>query len=279
MKDSQKKATLENKIDFAVVISVKNANPNGDPLTGNRPRETYDGYGEISDVCIKRKIRNQLQFSGESIFVQSKEMSDCESLKQRVEKCEELKAAGKDKKKYYEAACKKWIDVRSFGQIFLNKDPVSIRGPVSITQATSVSPIEIVSMQITRSIKDDTDRGTMGLKHKIPFGLYVFYGSISCQLAEKTGFTEEDAEKIKNAILHMFDEDSSSARPGGSMEVCRLYWWKHDCKTPKYSSAKVHRLLSIKEKEGVSRPESIDDYDITLGELDGLSVEKYEDLT
>lgn len=279
MKDSQKKVTLQNKIDFAVVISVKNANPNGDPLTGNRPRETYDGYGEISDVCIKRKIRNQLQFSGESIFVQSKEMSDCESLKQRAEQSEELKAAGKDKRKYYEAACEKWIDVRSFGQIFLNKDPVSIRGPVSITQATSVSPIEIVSMQITRSIKDDTDRGTMGLKHKIPFGLYVFYGSISCQLAEKTGFTEEDAEKIKNAILHMFDEDSSAARPGGSMEVCRLYWWKHDCKTPKYSSAKVHRLLSIKEKEGVSRPESIDDYNITLGELDGLSVEKYEDLT
>lgn len=279
MKDSQKKATLQNKIDFAVVISVKNANPNGDPLTGNRPRETYDGYGEISDVCIKRKIRNQLQFSGESIFVQSKELSDCESLKQRVEKCEELKAAGKDKEKYYKAACEKWIDVRSFGQIFLNKDPVSVRGPVSITQATSVSPIEIVSMQITRSIKADTDRDTMGLKHKIPFGLYVFYGSISCQLAEKTGFTEEDAEKIKNAIIHMFDEDSSAARPGGSMEVCRLYWWKHDCKTPKYSSAKVHRLLSIKEKEGVSRPESIDDYDITLGELDGLSVEKYEDLT
>lgn len=279
MSTTQKKETLQKKIDFAVVISVKNANPNGDPLAGNRPRETYDGFGEISDVCIKRKIRNQLQYDGESIFVQAKEMSDCESLKDRIDKCEELKAAGKDRKKYYDAACEKWIDVRSFGQIFLNKDPISIRGPVSITQATSLSPIEVVSTQITRSIKAETDRDTMGVKYKVPFGLYAFYGSINCQLAEKTGFTEEDAEKIKNAMLHLFDNDATAARPGGSMEVCRLYWWKHNSKNPKYSSAKVHRLLSIKKKENIDRPESIDDYDITLGELDGLNVEKYEDLT
>ena len=117
----------------------------------------------------------------------------------------------------------------------------------------------------------------MGMKHRVEFGLYVINGSINCQLAEKTGFTDEDAEKIKAALCPLFENDSSSARPDGSMEVCRVYWWKHEGKTPKYSSAKVHRQLQVKAKEGVSRPKSFDDYDIVLNELDGLTAE-IEDL-
>ncbi len=284
---------LQNKIDFTVVISAKNANPNGDPLNGNRPRETYDGFGEISDVCLKRKIRNRLQDMGEKIFVQSDDRCDdgCKSLHDRANANAELKALNKgqntDRDAFAKAACNEWIDVRSFGQVFAFKGDsasIGVRGPVSIQQAVSVSPVDVVSMQITKSVNSESGKegkasDTMGMKHRVAFGLYVVNGSINCQLAEKTGFTAEDAEKIKQALLTLFENDESSARPGGSMEVCRFYWWKHDCKTPKYSSAKVHRLLSIKEKEGVSRPESIDDYDITLGELDGLSVEKYEDLT
>ncbi len=284
---------LQNKIDFTVVISAKNANPNGDPLNGNRPRETYDGFGEISDVCLKRKIRNRLQDMGEKIFVQSDDRCDdgCKSLHDRANANAALKALSKgkntDRDAYAKAACEEWIDVRSFGQVFAFKDDsasVGVRGPVSIQQAVSVSPVDVVSMQITKSVNSESGKegkasDTMGMKHRVAFGLYVVNGSINCQLAEKTGFTAEDAEKIKQALLTLFENDESSARPGGSMEVCKLYWWKHNCKNPKYSSAKVHRLLSIKEKEGVSRPESIDDYDITLGELDGLSVEKYEDLT
>ena len=283
---------LQNKIDFSMLITAKNANPNGDPLNGNRPRENYDGLGEISDVCIKRKIRNRLQDMGEKIFVQSDDRCDdgFDSLRARADGNEAIKAISKgkntDRDEYAKTACAEWIDVRSFGQVFAFKgDAVSVgvRGPVSIQQAVSVSPVDIVSMQITKSVnseggKEGKASDTMGMKHRVEFGLYVINGSINCQLAEKTGFTDEDAEKIKQALLTLFENDTSSARPDGSMEVCRLYWWKHEGKTPKYSSAKVHRQLEVKLKEGISRPTSFDDYDVKLNELDGLDCEKYEDL-
>ena len=284
---------LQNKIDFTLLITAKNANPNGDPLNGNRPRENYDGLGEISDVCIKRKIRNRLQDMGEKIFVQSDDRCDdgFDSLRARADANEALKAISKgkntDRDVFAKTACAEWIDVRSFGQVFAFKgDAVSVgvRGPVSIQQALSVSPVDIVSMQITKSVnseggKEGKASDTMGMKHRVEFGLYVINGSINCQLAEKTGFTYEDAEKIKQALLTLFENDTSSARPDGSMEVCRLYWWKHDSKTPKYSSAKVHRQVEVSLKEGVRRPTSFNDYIVKLNELDGLVCEKYEDLT
>ena len=283
---------LQNKIDFTLLITAKNANPNGDPLNGNRPRENYDGLGEISDVCIKRKIRNRLQDMGEKIFVQSDDRCDdgFDSLRSRADGNDAIKAISKgkntDRDEYAKTACAEWIDVRSFGQVFAFKgDSVSvgIRGPVSIQQAVSVSPVDIVSMQITKSVNSEDGKegkasDTMGMKHRVEFGLYVINGSINCQLAEKTGFSGEDAEKIKQALLTLFENDISSARPDGSMEVCRLYWWKHEGKTPKYSSAKVHRQLEVKMKEGISRPTSFNDYEVKLNELDGLECEKYEDL-
>lgn len=283
---------LQNKIDFALIITATNANPNGDPLNGNRPRQDIDGHGEISDVCIKRKLRNRLQDMGEKIFVQSDDRCDdgIGSLHERVKANKTLTDLSKGKStnrdEFAKAACAEWIDVRSFGQVFAFKDDavsVGVRGPVSIRQAVSVSPVDVISMQITKSVNSESGKegkasDTMGTKHRVAFGLYVVNGSINCQLAEKTGFTEEDAEKIKQALLTLFENDSSSARPDGSMEVCRLYWWKHSCKTPKYSSAKVHRLLSVKLKDDVKRPASIEDYDIVLNSLDGLDVEKYEDL-
>ncbi|MBR6984204.1 MAG: type I-C CRISPR-associated protein Cas7/Csd2 [Ruminococcus sp.] len=281
---------LKNKIDFTMLITVKNANPNGDPLNGNRPRENYDGLGEISDVCIKRKIRNRLQDMGEKIFVQSDDRCDdgFDSLRSRADGNEAMKAISKGKNtnrdEYAKTACAEWIDVRSFGQVFAFKgDTVSVgvRGPVSVQQAVSISPVDIVSMQITKSVnseggKEGKASDTMGMKHRVEFGLYVVNGSINCQLAEKTGFSEEDAEKIKQALITLFENDISSARPDGSMEVCRLYWWKHNGKTPKYSSAKVHRQVVVTPKN--DRPKSFEDYDVVLNELDGLTCEKFEDL-
>ena len=283
---------LQNKIDFALIITATNANPNGDPLNGNRPRQDIDGHGEISDVCIKRKLRNRLQDMGEKVFVQSDDRCDdgIGSLHDRVKANKTLTDLSKGKStnrdEFAKAACAEWIDVRSFGQVFAFKDDavsVGVRGPVSIRQAVSVSPVDVISMQITKSVNSESGKegkasDTMGTKHRVAFGLYVVNGSINCQLAEKTGFTEEDAEKIKQALLTLFENDSSSARPDGSMEVCRLYWWKHSCKTPKYSSAKVHRLLSVKLKDDVKRPAKFNDYDVVLDSLDGLDVEKYEDL-
>lgn len=284
-------STLKNKIDFALIVSATNANPNGDPLNGNRTRENFEGYGEISDVCIKRKIRNRLQDMGEKVFVQSDDRCDdgCNSLRARAEQCENLKkiSSGKntDRDAYAKTACEEWIDVRSFGQVFAFKgDSVSVgvRGPVSIQQAVSVSPVDIVSMQITKSVNSEDTNGsgkssdTMGLKHRVEFGLYLIKGSINCQLAEKTGFSEEDAEKIKNALMTLFENDCSSARPDGSMEVCRLYWWKHDCKTPDVSTAKIHRSIKISEKNGVNRPMSFEDYEVSLENVGGPIPEVYE---
>lgn len=281
---------LQNKIDFTVIITATNANPNGDPLDGNRPRTTYDGNGEISDVCIKRKLRNRFQDMGHKVFVQSDDRCDdgCDSLRKRAESNEALKAISKgkntDRDEYAKVACAEWIDVRSFGQVFAFKgDTVSVgvRGPVTIQQAISVSPVDVVSMQITKSVnseggKEGKASDTMGMKHRVAFGMYVVNGSINCQLAEKTGFTDEDAETVKNALLTLFDNDCSSARPEGSMEVCRLYWWKHNCKTPKNSSAKVHRSVNVQLKEGVDRAKSFEDYVITVSEIEGLAPEEYD---
>lgn len=296
---------LANKIDFAVVLSVQNANPNGDPLNGNRPRETYEGIGEISDVCIKRKIRNRLLDMGQPVFVQSddKRADGFKSLKDRADSVEDLKKAekAKDNETYAKISCATWIDVRSFGQVFAfgkksakgdsseEKTPglsVGVRGPVSIHPAFSVSPIDISSVQITKSVNsvtgDKKSSDTMGMKHRVPFGLYVFYGSINCQLAEKTGFTDEDAELIRKALVSLFENDSSSARPDGSMEVCKVFWWKHGCKTGQHSSAKVHRSLHIRPIEGQKAPNgslpfNVEDYyDITVDELDGLKPEIYD---
>ena len=276
-----------NKIDFEVLVMVKNANPNGDPLNGNRPRETYDGYGEISDVCIKRKIRNRLQDMGEDIFVKSDERSNdgCKSLADRAKSNAAMQKALKDKDKdaYAKAACETWIDVRSFGQVFAFKDDsvsVGVRGPVSVHSAFSILPVSIDSMQITKSVNSETVKDgkkssdTMGMKHKISSALYVVKGSINHQLAGKTGFSDEDAEKIKEALRTLFVNDSSSARPDGSMEVCKVYWWKHNCPMGQYSSAKVHRLVRITAK--VDDPKEFSDYDVAVDSLPGLELEEIE---
>ena len=279
-------STLSKKIDFAILISVENANPNGDPLCGNRPREDYDGYGEISDVCLKRKIRNRLIDMNESVFVQSNDhrVDSYKSLKTRAEGCEELKKASNgtdtDQDEFARIACEQWMDVRSFGQVFAfkgDKVSVGVRGPVTISIAKSVSPVDIISMQIVKSVnsEDKTERAsdTMGMKHRVAFGLYLAKGSINCQLAEKTGFRDEDAEKIKEAMRTLLENDASSARPEGSMEVCALYWWEQEGKTPKYSSAKVQRSLQVTLKEGVIKPKRFEDYDVQVAPLDGVTLQ------
>lgn len=278
---------LQNKIDFAVVLTVMKANPNGDPLNGNRPRQNYDGYGEISDVAIKRKIRNRLLDMEENIFVQSndKRSDEFNSLRERADKNAALAPLMKDAKRSNEEfasiACSEWIDVRSFGQVFAFKGSgakgvsVGVRGPVSIHTATSVDPIDISSMQITKSVNTEPGEGkgsdTMGMKHRVDFGVYIFYGSINTHLAERTKFTEADAEKIKKSLITLFENDASSARPEGSMEVNKVYWWTHDTKLGQYSSAKVHRSLKVEKK--VDEPKSFEDYNIVLKELEGLKVD------
>ncbi len=282
-------STLKNKIDFEVLISVTNANPNGDPLGGNRPRTDYEGFGEISDVCVKRKIRNRMQDMGYKIFVQSDDRcSDGnKSLNDRAKEKGLNKIDNEDD--FAEEACKTWLDVRSFGQVFgfdredhFKCSSVGVRGPVSIHLAKSVNTVDVQSMQIIKSVsgKRQANGGkgsdTMGTKHFVRFGLYTIKGSINVQLAEKTGFTEEDSETVKECLRTLFENDASAARPDGSMEVIKLWWWKHNCRDGQYSSAKVHRLVDVKLKEGITEPTCVEDYIITLGTLDGLDCEEID---
>ena len=277
---------LKNKIDFVALVSVNMANANGDPLNGNRPRIDYNGLGEMSDVCIKRKIRNRMQDMGKKIFVQTADRSD-DGKGSLSERADSIKAI-KSKDEQIKAACDAWLDVRAFGQVFAfkgkkqNEEGVSIgvRGPVSIHQAVTVTPIEIHSMQITKSVNgepnDKKGSDTMGMKHLVRFGLYKIKGSINVQLAEKTGFTTDDAETIKQCLLTLFENDASAARPDGSMEVCKLYWWEHNCKEGQYSSAKVHRSVKISLKEGIAMPNSIEDYEISVDKLPDLKLKTFE---
>lgn len=279
---------LEHKIDFVALISVANANGNGDPLSGNRPRTDYNGMGEISTVCIKRKIRNRMQDMGNLIFVQSEDRRDHDdkfgSLSERAAAATDwIKETGiTGKELYAETACKKWMDVRSFGQVFAfksgndNDDGVSVgvRGPVSVHQAISISPVRIEEMQITKSVNGEPGKkrssDTMGTKCFVRFGLYKIKGAINVQLAEKTGFSQEDAAVVKECLRTLFVNDASAARPEGSMEVVKLFWWEHNCKEGQYSSAKVHRSVHVTPKNPEGIPTCVNDYEITLDELPGL---------
>lgn len=275
-------STLNHKIDFVALISVNMANSNGDPLDGNRPRTDNDGLGEISDVCIKRKLRNRMQDMGKKIFVQSEDRCDdgFDSLSNRAAA---VVGKIKSREEYAQKACQTWLDVRSFGQVFAFKSTdksgvsVGVRGPVSIHQAVSVDPVEVTSMQITKSVNGEPSEkrssDTMGTKHFVRFGLYKLKGSINVQLAEKTGFSDADAQILKECLRTLFINDASSARPEGSMEVVKLYWFEHNCKDGQASSAKVHRSVQAAKKEGVAVPKSVEDYEITVEPLDGLTPE------
>lgn len=275
-------SALNNKIDFVVLISVERANANGDPLNGNRPRTDYSGFGEMSDVCIKRKIRNRMQDLGQPIFVQSEDRCD-DGFGSLSERANSVMKGEKNREIYAQKACQTWLDVRTFGQVFAFKDKeskgvsVGVRGPVSIHQATSISPVEVETLQITKSVNGEKGEtrssDTMGKKHYVRFGLYKIKGSINVQLAQKTGFTYTDAMVVKEALRTLFEGDASSARPEGSMEVVKLYWFEHNCPTGQYSTANVHRSVTVLPKAGITIPQCVDDYEILLTELPGLTPE------
>lgn len=246
-----------NKVDFIMTFTVENANGNGDPLAENRPRVDSNGLGEVSDVCLKRKIRNRLQDNKNAIFVQSKERADdgCTSLQKRYEKYFDAKMSDEEVEKGFN---EKWLDVRAFGQVITyDKRSIGIRGPLSIGIAKSLDPVTIEDMQITKSVngmepKNSSDRAadTMGMKHFVEFGIYMVQGAVNAYFAEKTGFDEKDLEEFKKALKTIFVNDASSARPDGSMEVKEIFWFEHSCKVGNVSSAKIKSLIKWdKEKE------------------------------
>ena len=262
---------LENKIDFMVTIEVREANANGDPLSGNMPRTDAKGHGLISDVAIKRKIRNRMQDFGHPTFVQAGDRIEDEfrSLEKRFSNQFNSKDSDED---IEEKANKLWLDVRSFGQVFTYlKKSIGVRGPVSINMAKSLEPIVISSLQITRSTngmeaKNESGRSsdTMGMKYFVDYGVYLLKGSINPNFAEKTGFSTEDVEVIKQALVSLFENDASSARPEGSMRVKEVFWFTHSNKLGNISSARVFDLFEF-DKENQEK-NTYEDYGIHLNQ-------------
>lgn len=234
---------LDCKYDFIVYFSVIGANPNGDPVRENKPRRDYKGYGEISDVCIRRKIRNRFIDLGQDVFMYSDDRDSDGYLNFKERFNGELDISHIDDiSEISKLASEKWIDVRSFGQVFdfiKGKKSVGVRGPVTMSMATSKGK---VNLYLADNKKQD---------YRVQFGVYKFCGSIRPELAEKTGFNLDDIEIFKKALKTIFENDVASVRPIGSMKVEKIYWFKHSNRIGNCSSAKIHNSIKLE----IEKPE------------------------
>lgn len=265
---------LKNRIDFVYIFDVQDGNPNGDPDAGNLPRvDAETGMGLVTDVCLKRKVRNYIQTAkgqadGYDIFI--KEKAVLNTLIDKAHDDSEVKAA-KDKT---EAArmymCKNYYDIRTFGAVMsTGKNAGQVRGAIQLTFARSVDTISTAEHSITRMAvatekeaeKQGGDNRTMGRKATVPYGLYVCHGFISANLAQQTGFSEEDLELFWDALKNMFDVDRSAAR--GLMSAQKLIVFKHDSVLGNAPANKLFDLVKV-EKVCDGAPRSFSDYTVTI---------------
>ena len=271
---------IANRYEFTLLFDVQNGNPNGDPDAGNMPRfDPETGHGLVTDVCLKRKIRNHVALAKEgsegfNIYVQEKAVLN--RTNEMAYKAFELKSEAKklpkkieDAKKVTGWMCSNFFDIRSFGAVMTTEvNCGQVRGPVQLAFAKSVEPIVSQEVSITRMAvtneKDLEKERTMGRKHIVPYGLYVAQGFVSAPLAEKTGFGEEDLELLWNALVNMFEHDRSAAR--GLMSSQKLFVFKHQDKLGNAPAHKLFDLIDIKRNERSEGPaRSFKDYDVTVG--------------
>ena len=265
---------LKNRIDFVYIFDAQDGNPNGDPDAGNLPRvDAETGMGLVTDVCLKRKVRNYVQTAkgqanGYDIFI--KEKAVLNTLIDKAHDDSEVKAA-KDKT---EAArmfmCTNYYDIRTFGAVMsTGKNAGQVRGAIQLTFARSVDTIATAEHSITRMAvatekeaeKQGGDNRTMGRKATVPYGLYVCHGFISANLAQQTGFSEEDLELFWDALKNMFDVDRSAAR--GLMSAQKLIVFKHDSVLGNAPANKLFDLVKV-EKVCDDAPRSFSDYTVTI---------------
>ncbi|HEX9776512.1 MAG TPA: type I-C CRISPR-associated protein Cas7/Csd2 [Geopsychrobacteraceae bacterium] len=271
---------IANRYEFTLLFDVQNGNPNGDPDAGNMPRfDPETGHGLVTDVCLKRKIRNHVALAKEgsegfNIYVQEKAVLN--RTNEMAYKAFELKSEAKklpkkieDAKKVTGWMCSNFFDIRSFGAVMTTEvNCGQVRGPVQLAFAKSVEPIVSQEVSITRMAvtneKDLEKERTMGRKHIVPYGLYVAQGFVSAPLAEKTGFGEEDLELLWNALVNMFEHDRSAAR--GLMSSQKLFVFKHQDKLGNAPAHKLFDLIDIRRNERSEGPaRSFKDYDVTVG--------------
>lgn len=254
------------KIDFCLLIEVNNANPNGDPINHRSPRMDYEGYGEIIDVCIKRKVRNRLHQLGKNVFLGTRESSEYGSLQEWFNDFVKNNKLEKSKDtEIIDLICKEYLDARLFGAcITYSKNPISIRGCVTFRNAISIAPIDKETIYITKSINATKSKSkssdTFGYNDIVPHGLYKLCGSINPLFAERVGLNQNDIDLFKESLSTLLQNDASFMRPDGSMEIRKFIWWEQEEEL--VSSAKVHRLLDVKCT--IENPRCYDDYKITL---------------
>ena len=267
---------IKNRIDFVYLFDVQDGNPNGDPDAGNLPRvDAETGMGLVTDVCLKRKVRNYVQVAkdcatGYDIFIKEKAV-----LNTRIDKAHEDESVKEAKDKTSAARdvmCKSYYDIRAFGAVMsTGKNAGQVRGPIQMTFARSVDSIATAEHSITRMAvatekeaeKQGGDNRTMGRKATVPYGLYVCHGFVSANLAKQTGFSEEDLELFWEALKNMFDIDRSAAR--GLMSAQKLIVFKHDSALGNAPANQLFDLVKV-EKTTVDSPRSFKDYQVTVDE-------------
>ena len=287
---------IKNRYDFMLVFDVKDGNPNGDPDAGNLPRvDAETGQGLVTDVCLKRKVRNYIQLTqgdrvGYDIFVKEKAILNKEidaayaKLNIDLEKAPVDSTDGKKRNKpgqgqggeidkARQQMCADYFDIRTFGAVMTTgANAGQVRGPVQLTFARSVDSIVTLEHSITRMAvateaeaeKQGGDNRTMGRKNTVPYGLYVAYGFVSPALAKQTGFSEEDLSLLWQAMRDMFEHDHSAAR--GLMATQRLIVFKHDSALGNASASSLFDLVKIAKKPDVSCPRSFGDYSVSIDE-------------
>ena len=259
---------IQAKVDFTLLFMVKDGNPNGDPNMANQPRQdSKTRQGLVTGECLKRKIRNQMEFLGKNLFVRSGNVLN--------DITEEL---GNEKKtcKFDDIRpelCQQYDDVRFFGGvlstgIFNGDADGQLRGPVQIGMARSIDPIDIQRITVTRCCvtdkKDLEKERTMGERFITPFGLYRVHGSISVPYCEKTGFSQADLDLFLECLTQMFENDSSSGRP--EMSAVKLFVFKHKSKLGNMPWFVLDEMVKVEKKTDVVNPRKVSDYNISLDE-------------
>lgn len=269
---------IKNRYDFALLFDVTDGNPNGDPDAGNLPRvDAETGMGLVTDVCLKRKVRNFVQMVKNAkkpfdIFI--KEKAILNQLIDESHEQEEVKS--KDKTGDKTEAARKWMcanyfDIRTFGAVLsTGKNAGQVRGPIQFTFGRSVDPVVALEHSITRMAvateaeaeKQGGDNRTMGRKFTVPYGLYFSKGFISAHLAAQTGFNEDDLTLFWEALKNMFDHDHSAAR--GMMSTCKLIVFKHSTALGNAPAHQLFNAIKIEKKDPSKPPRSFSDYSVLI---------------
>ncbi|MFY0542682.1 type I-C CRISPR-associated protein Cas7/Csd2 [Brevibacillus sp. H7] len=290
---SEKKA-LTKRYEFVLLFDVENGNPNGDPDAGNLPRlDAETGCGLVTDVCIKRKVRNYVELakSGEPSFeIYVKEAAVLNNLNKEAfennpdielkeNKADKMEAKKKeDQLTLARWMCNKYYDIRAFGAVMTTGvNCGQVRGPIQFSFSKSIDPIAPQEITITRMAvtneKDAEKERTMGRKSIVPYGLYRMEGYVSAPLANQTNFGEEDLEVLWSALLNMFDHDRSASR--GKMATQKLIVFEHATPLGNAPAHKLFQLVKVARKSGIDIARSFDDYEVLIGEApQGVTIDE-----